>query len=75
MRFAARGEVRAASGTNPKESVVSQASRLVLALVIVLVDGAVFFLPLAALFVAYVITTNPPWVRDFLNRLDPGANS
>lgn len=54
---------------------MSQASRLVLALVIVLVDGAVFFLPLAALFIAYVITTNPPWVREFLDRLDPGTRS
>jgi hypothetical protein len=66
---------RAVTGTTPKEYIVSQASRLVLALVIVLVDWAVFFFPLAALFIAYVITTNPPWVRDFLNRLDPGASS
>ena len=49
---------------------MSQVSRLLLAVVIVLVDWAVFFVPLAALFIAYVITTNPPWVRDFLNRLD-----
>jgi hypothetical protein len=53
---------------------VSQSSRLLLALMIVLVDWAVFFFPLAALFIAYVITTNPPWVRDFLNRLDPGGS-
>jgi hypothetical protein len=53
---------------------VSQASRLVLAVAIVLVDWAVFFFPLAALFIAYVITTNPPWVRDFLSRLDSSAN-
>jgi hypothetical protein len=36
----------------------------------VLVDWAVFFVPLSALFIAYVITTNPAWVRDFLSRLD-----
>lgn len=54
---------------------MSQYSRLVLALVIVLVDWAVFFLPLAALFIAYVITTNPPWVRSFLGRLDAGPSS
>jgi hypothetical protein len=40
---------------------------LILALAIVLVDWAVFFLPLAALFVAYVIVVNPPWVRSFLD--------
>jgi hypothetical protein len=51
---------------------VSQSSRLLLALVIVLVDWAVFFVPLSALFIAYVIITNPPAVRDFLNRLDAG---
>lgn len=53
---------------------MSQTSRLLLALVIVVVDWAVFFVPLAALFIAYVITTNPPWVRDFLSRLDSGAD-
>jgi hypothetical protein len=47
---------------------------LVLALVIVIVDWAVFFLPLSALFIAYVITTNPPWVRSFLDGLDAGAS-
>ena len=52
---------------------MSQSSRLILALLIVLVDWAVFFLPLAALFIAYVIVTNPPGVRDFLNRLDAGS--
>ena len=49
---------------------MSQFSRFVLAVVIVVGDWALFFVPLAALFVAYVITTNPQWVRDFLNGLD-----
>jgi hypothetical protein len=44
-----------------------------LALIIVVVDWALFFVPLCALFIAYVITTNPPWVRGFLNGLDDGA--
>jgi hypothetical protein len=47
---------------------------LLLALVIVIVDWAVFFLPLSGLFIAYVVTTNPPWVRHFLNGLDAGPN-
>jgi len=46
---------------------MSEFQRLVLALAIVLVDWAVFFLPLAALFIAYVIVVNPPFVRNFLN--------
>jgi hypothetical protein len=54
---------------------MSQFSRLVLALAIVLVDWAVFFVPLSGLFIAYVITTNPPWVRDFLKRLDAGPGA
>ena len=48
---------------------MSQLNRLLLAVVIVVVDAAVFFLPLTALFVAYVLVVNPPWVRDFLNGL------
>ena len=51
---------------------MSPLSRLILALLVVLVDWAVFFLPLSGLFIAYVIVMNPPWVRDFLNRLDSG---
>lgn len=56
---------------------MSQLTRLLLALVIVVVDAAIFFVPLAALFVAYVIVANPPWVRDFLERLDapPGGGA
>ena len=49
---------------------MSPLNRLMLAVTIVIVDAAIFFLPLAALFIAYVIVVNPPWVRDFLRRLD-----
>jgi hypothetical protein len=44
--------------------------RLVLAVLIVVIDAVVFFVPLGFLFLAYVIVTNPPWVREFLDRLD-----
>jgi hypothetical protein len=47
--------------------------RLALALGIVLVDLAAFVVPLSALFLAYVILSNPPWVREFLDRLDGKA--
>jgi hypothetical protein len=40
------------------------------AVAIVLADAITFFLPLAALFIAYVIVVNPPWVRTFIDRLD-----
>ena len=55
--------------TLPTELAVSQLNRLLLAVIIVLVDAAIFFVPLAALFIAYVLVANPPWVRDFLNGL------
>ena len=49
---------------------MTQVERLLLAVAIVLVDTVTFFLPLAALFIAYVILVNPPWVRTFMDRLD-----
>lgn len=49
---------------------MDQGQRLMLAIVVVVVDAALFVVPFAALFLAYVILANPPWFRDFLNRLD-----
>jgi hypothetical protein len=44
--------------------------RILLAIGILLVDLVVFFLPLTALFLIYILFFNPPWFRDFLNTLD-----
>lgn len=44
--------------------------RLALCAVILAVDLLVFFFPLTAVFLVYVILANPPWVRRFLDRLD-----
>jgi hypothetical protein len=52
---------------------VTQPQRLLLALLIVLLDAVLFFLPLSALFIAYVIVVNPPWVRRFLSSPDGAA--
>jgi uncharacterized membrane protein len=49
---------------------MSSQKRLMLALGIILLDLVVFFLPLTAFFLAYVIIYNPPWVKDFLEGLD-----
>jgi hypothetical protein len=49
---------------------MSLQKRLLLALGVVLVDLGIFFLPLTSFFLAYVIIYNPPWVKDFLERLD-----
>ena len=49
--------------------------RILLCIVILLVDLAVFALPLTALFLIYILIANPPWFREFLNRLADAENS
>lgn len=48
--------------------------RILLALGVIAVDLAVFFIPLTALFLAYIFIYNPPWFRDLINSLDPGQD-
>ncbi len=49
--------------------------RLVLAGGILLVDLLVFFLPLTAFFLIYILMHNPAWFREFLDTLDNDADS
>ena len=49
---------------------MSLQKKLLLAFGIILLDLVVFFLPLTSFFLAYVIIYNPPWVKDFLERLE-----
>ena len=49
---------------------MSLANRVLLCLGIFLLDLVFFFLPLTAIFLAYIILFNPPWFREFLDRLD-----
>jgi len=44
--------------------------RILIAAGILLLDGVLFFLPLSAVFLAYVILVNPPWFRRFLGGLE-----
>ena len=44
--------------------------RALLAAAILLLDTAVFFVPLTALFLAYILIFNPPWALSFLEGLD-----
>ena len=44
--------------------------RVLLALGVVTLDLVVFFLPLTALFLAYIFIYNPAWFRDFINSLN-----
>ncbi len=45
--------------------------RIGLAVGILALDAVFFFLPLTAIFLAYVLIFNPPWFRQFINRLEP----
>jgi hypothetical protein len=44
--------------------------RILLSIGIMLVDLGVFFLPLTAIFLIYILIYNPPWFREFLDGLD-----
>ena len=46
--------------------------RVLLAVGVLALDLVVFFLPLSALFLAYVFIYNPPWFRELINSLDAG---
>ena len=54
---------------------MSKTNRILLCVGIMAVDLFVFFLPLTALFLCYILLFNPPWFREFLNTLDqePGG--
>jgi len=49
---------------------MSMMNRILLSLGILFTDLIVFFLPLTAFFLVYILIFNPPWFRDFLNSLD-----
>ena len=45
---------------------MSMSKRILLSMGILLIDLTIFFLPLTALFLIYVILFNPSWFREFL---------
>jgi hypothetical protein len=49
---------------------MSKKQRILICVIILLLDLVVFFLPLTAIFLIYIILQNPPWFRDFLQQLD-----
>jgi hypothetical protein len=51
---------------------MSMLNRVLLALGVVALDLVVFFVPLTAVFMAYILVYNPPWFREFLTSLDAG---
>jgi hypothetical protein len=54
---------------------MSLTNRILLAAAVLLLDLAVFFLPLTAVFWAYIIIFNPSWFREFINHLDPAEKT
>jgi hypothetical protein len=54
---------------------MSKKQRILVCVIILLVDLAVFFLPLTAIFLVYIIWENPPWFREFLQQLDSPKRS
>mgnify|MGYP000034155469 FL=1 len=49
---------------------MSFTQRVLLSIGILLIDLIVFFLPLTALFLVYIILANPVWFRKFLQDLN-----
>jgi len=54
----------------PWEAAMTMPQRILLAIGVIVLDSVVFFLPLSAFFLAYVILYNPPWFREFLQKLE-----
>lgn len=49
---------------------MSMTHRVLICIGILLIDLVVFFLPLTAFFLVYIILTNPPWFREYLQNLN-----
>ena len=54
---------------------MSKKQRILICVIILLVDLAVFFLPLTAIFLVYIIYQNPPWFREFLQQINQADRS
>lgn len=50
-------------------SPMKTSERVLLAVTVVLVDVAIFFVPVAAVVAAYVILARPPWFRRWVDEL------
>ncbi len=48
---------------------MKSSDRWLLSVAVIVVDLAVFFLPLTGLFAAYVLLVRPPWFKSWVQRL------
>ena len=51
-------------------AIMSMTNRILICLGILVVDLGIFFFPLTAFFLIYILLYNPPWFREFLKDLD-----
>ena len=58
-----------------KGSFMNLTNRILLAAALLLLDLVFFFLPLTAVFLAYIIIFHPPWFREFINHLEPAEKT
>ena len=49
---------------------MSKKQRVMICVMILVLDLVVFFLPLSAIFIVYIILINSPWFREFLQQID-----
>ncbi len=54
------------------DPMISPGERIALAFVVVLIDLALFAVPLTGLMAAYLILARPPWFRAWVERLYEG---
>lgn len=54
---------------------MSMTQRILLSILVLLVDLFIFFLPLSAIFLGYILIFNPPWFRELLNKTSHTDNS
>jgi hypothetical protein len=53
-----------------EEAIMSMNYRILICIGILLIDLFVFYLPLTALFLIYILLANPPWFREFLQQIN-----
>ena len=56
-----------------RDEIMNMTNRILLSVAILLIDLGVFFLPLTAFFLIYILIFNPAWFKEFLERLDGGT--
>ena len=62
------------TGCAKGQTAMDMTKRVLIAIGIVAIDAVFFFLPISALFLAYILVFDPPWFRRFLAELMGPSN-